>query len=386
MKLIKLCILFSAIVFLQTNVTHSMKRTTRALTQKIAPWLKDFDPTLHQQRQKYVNAHQLAIEKNVKELYEVDDQFFTEEPKDEFSSLKLNISYIKSLAKPYEDFITTTSQNKPELLALKHFIDTKAPSGPYVSLSSHDTPLINAIGKYHSDIHMIQLGKEFQNSSPSAQYGVLLHEYRHHLQKLKGAFHQPKSPEATKFYPKEVQAEAQKHKSNPSWLIEEQDADHFAVSHIHCPTCLKTTQTILGPTRHLKGYFSQSDVEPFIQAAEHNPCCPAHSMTPGDEAHNHIVTELEAALKEYKTNPTNELKEKISDLDKKSGTLLQHVPEYNQDLIRSLTQHKEFQENLAAKTIKELDVRRQMEQTAREIQAGKYKLLEAPKPLVESIR
>jgi|GEM_PF-3307157 len=291
-----------------------------------------------------------------------------------------------------ENFHTTIAELKPEAIALQHIARTHNPTSPFIPLSS-SKKTINALGSHSGHTNLMQVGQEFHALAPARQYHTLIHESRHGMQNEANAFNDQNA--ARKLYPPQVLARAQKHTENITWESNrdqslwkpyEHDADHFATSHIACPICLKIVQSHHGTTENPEGYFNQADIEPFIQAAKNNPCCPAHSMTPGDEAHNRVVTKLNAALEKYKINPTYSLAEEISNLDKKSGTLLQHIPGYHTELIRAIAQHKEFlHEKLPPKLRKEIDIHQQMEQTAREIREGKYKMLEAPKPLIPTM-
>jgi len=298
--------------------------------------------------------------------------------------------------------IKHTVVSTPEYTALQHFANTQAPSGPPVTLSD-DPEKIQVSASYYPLLCLIRIGKEFHQKPPSQKYALLLHEYRHRLQHLNQIYFDSTelTKEQKKFYPQEILIKAQQKSTQKQWKPYEQDADHFAASHITCPTCLKVTQTC-HPSSNSDGYFTEHDIEPFIVAAQQNPCCPAHSKTPGDDEHNLIVEELEktllihkkARLRGHDHAITWELDEKSGTLqrtlsymkawklDEKSGTLLQHIPEYNRDLMRRIAQDLEFQARLAATTLKDIDVRKQLEQTEQDIKSGKYKLLEAPKPLI----
>jgi len=313
-----------------------------------------------------------------------------------------------------DGFFNAVTQLKPELVALQHFQDTQAHSGPYVPLCSLDTYLKEGVLAHaDSEKMLITVGQLFHELSPAKQYHTLLHEYRHHLQHINYVTCDElvsvsaKNPaiktteqndelliaRAQKFYPAYVLKEAERHKGNLTWRSAaiivwkpyEYDAEYFATEHVTCPTCLKIIQSDKSQGASLEGYFNPDNFEPFIQAAQNNPCCPAHTKTPGDDDHNHIIVELETALQQYKTDPSFTLKAKIARLDKKSGTLLQHIRNFNQDLIRSMEQDKELLATFGAKTLKAIDVRQQARQAEQDIQAGRYKLLEAPKPLVSKL-
>lgn len=317
-------------------------------------------------------------------------------------SLAQNIRYTGDLNKidRFKKFIETIDTLKPELLALEHISHKHAPGDPLIPLTSYNLATIGEdIAAFHdADNLHIQVDQPFHDATPSEQHSILLHEARHHFQTKAGAL---KDHELTlKFYSPQVQAEAEKQarmtwlpsNDHTIWKAYEYDADHFATSNITCPTCLKVIQSNCKTHKDPQGYFSQQDIEPFIQAAKNNPCCPAHSIVPGDDAHNNIVNTLNRTLALYRHNQTplnnfstipEDLKSSIKNLDKQSGTLLQHIPEYNQNLIARIRQNKETKARIAAATLKETDIRKTMEQTERDIRAGKYKQLEAPKPLIE---
>ena len=176
---------------------------------------------------------------------------------------------------------------------------------------------------------------------------------------------------------------------NPFWEHEEYDADHAAAAQISCPICLKiiqakTTPSYLsgckiGDNKHRYGYFGFEDYTPCIEAIKNNKCCPAHTKRSNrDDGHNEIITELEATLDEIekvlndsefqkyfkklikklqattkdesfnkeieslkimlsvKEKKYKELYNKICNLDKKSGSLLLHLPNFSKDVIHRL--------------------------------------------------
>jgi len=315
-------------------------------------------------------------------------------------SLANNVEYPSDLPTldHFKNFIKTTEKLKPELLALEHIAHTHAPGDHLIPLASHSNT-IGVVGAHYGNTMHVEVGQEFHDSTPSYQYHTLTHEARHHFQTQAGVFKYEEL--AQKFYPPQVLAQAAQHADNMTWELTsnqkiwkayEYDADHFATSNITCPTCLKVIQTQRKTSKSPEGYFNKADIEPFIKAAQHNPCCPAHTMTPGDQAHNKVVAKLNRGLTLYRHIPMSLrnnarvrkfLRQRISTLDKQSGTLLQHIPQYHQNLIRTVAQNKEQEARVAATTIKEIDIRKTMEQTERDIQAGKYKMLEAPKPIVE---
>ena len=451
MKKRRTLILSVGILFLDSYALASMRRVTQKFTAPVGQAAVKQVPTMivptviNQTRQFSVTQPNQFLKIPDKYKFwkaEEEDSWkkdFKEMMKELHSKSELITMYnsvFKRILQPADKFSHT-----PEYQALQHFADTQAPSGVHVKLCSQDHPLLTSVANYVEISDSIEIGEEFYNETPSQQYGTLLHEYRHRLQSLSGVLSITKTTDAQgdalkfkgktqKFYPEKVLAEAQKHVANITWKTDskiafkpyEYDADYFAISHISCPRCLETIQATRSTKQLVEGYFGKDNIEPFIQAAKHNACCPAHSMTPGDDAHNHVVTELEKALRQSQRLgniknlfPTNfkalekvgdfvqwhydrdslvqriyllrkvKLLKKISDLDKKSGTLLQHIPEYNNDFIRRIAQNKEFQQMLGSKTLKELDVRNQMEKTAQEIQAGKYKMLEAPQPLIKNL-
>ena len=98
--------------------------------------------------------------------------------------------------------------------------------------------------------------------------------------------------------------------------------------------------------RTYKGYFGFNDYEKFIDAAQHNPTCPAHSMRsydPHDE-HNKIVRELEDVLEKNSKHLFLDifLIQKIYDLDKKSGNLFLHILQFTPDLFKSIQHHQQL--------------------------------------------
>ena len=73
-------------------------------------------------------------------------------------------------------------------------------------------------------------------------------------------------------------------------------------------------------------------------------------------------------------------------LDKRSGTLLQHIPTFALDLISSMKEYKDFAQVLTEKTIKELDLAQQIKQTEQDLAAGKFKLLTSRnEPIISEI-
>ncbi len=286
-----------------------------------------------------------------------------------------------------EGFLHSIRKMKPELLALQHIEDAQGINRPYIPLNSLDIP-IGVSGEYKEKSQHISAGKEFLDSAPSSQHFILLHEYRHHLQNLAGVFLD--ESKAKIFYPEKVLTEAEKHTDTISWKPTsdrmvwkpyEHDADLFAASHINCPTCLKIVQAHQNIKVSPEGYFNQDDIEPFIQAAKHNPRCPAHSIKPGDKDHNQTIKELETALEQNKTTPNKGLRKKTVDLDKKSGDLLQHIPDYNEKLIKRIAQKKLIGTMMSDRAHNERYIHDQIEQTAREIQEGKHDIFKAPKTI-----
>ncbi len=380
MKIIKFWIFFIGAFFLEARIDASMRRVTQTVTQKaIGP------------------------------ITQTSQQFATTQPKKFFNIPDFNVpdSYKFWKTKPSRVLEDGDFQGA---LALRHFAHTKAVGGNDVKIVSKES-MKGALGSYDTITNTIELNN--QDRCPAILYHTVLHEYRHKLQDINGSLKDSygaykfknqldkerkqlvSEAAGRKFYPDNVLNQAKKHGYNISWVADdysskawlpsEYDAEYFAISHITCPTCLKINN-VFAHINNRQGYFNQTDVEPFVQEAQHNACCPAHSLTPGDEDHNHVVKELEEALQQYANRSfigkfigkyfEERLVEKIAKLDKESGTLLQHIPEYNKDLIRQIAQYKEFQAMLGAKTLKELDVRKQMEQAGRDAQEGRYKALE----------
>lgn len=287
-----------------------------------------------------------------------------------------------------EAFFNAATHSKSELVALQHFQDTQAPGVRYVPLCSLGRS-IQALGSFSDRTQSIKVGQEFHEACPAVQYFTLLHEYRHYLQDLGNVLVGRNDAEfiarAKKFYPAHVQPEAKKHSQSMTWTTQddtvwkpyEYDAESFAAEHVTCPVCLKISQCSASKAASPEGYFNQDNYEPFIRAAQHNACCPAHTQTLGDDAHNSVVQELQQLLEEYKKAPSFELRQKIVALDKQSGNLLQHIPEYNRDVVRRIAQRGEFQELLGARLLKELDVRTVMRKTEKDTHEGRYPLLTA---------
>ncbi len=311
-----------------------------------------------------------------------------------------NISFVNSMEYLLKDIDDTSSEN----LALQHFQDTQAPSGKYIPViqEKEEQPADDIFARYYHKEQCIIVYQQFQKNSPTLQYFLLLHEYRHHLQNL----HNATSPEILKFYSKELLSKAKLQVNNLSWLIHEHDADTFAATHITCPTCLKILQIKYYNNKTTTlGYFSNKDLEPFVQAAQHNQCCPAHTKTPDDDEHNLVVQNLELKIflilqqslelkisdllkkdvsswtksETFKISELDDLFQEMNNLDKQSGNLLAHIPNYNRDFIRKIAEEKEFQELLGAKLLKELDVRQTMAKTKELSQKGEFPLLEESK-------
>ncbi|HSW77164.1 MAG TPA: hypothetical protein VLG50_08965 [Candidatus Saccharimonadales bacterium] len=281
------------------------------------------------------------------------------------------------------DKLQSETNMKPEVFALRHFINHSISSGLHVSVSSADRVLgkypISTLGKYVFILKMIVLGKEFQDAAPVIQYQTLLHEYRHYLQNINGITFEPKplTLQEIKFYPTMI-TEQKKIKGN-AWKIWEYDADYFAISHITCPMCLKIFQIIRYNFDQNEGYFLRDDMESFIQVASFNTCCPAHSIIPGDDDHNDIVQKLSDLLDLYENVPIKSYNvfALIVKYDKQSGSLLKHIPTFFKDVACKIVQRKEFEIYLAAKLLKELDIRQQSKQYEKDNEQGKYKLLES---------
>ena len=301
--------------------------------------------------------------------------------------------------------------------ALQHFQDTQARSDMYIQIYSSNRDLKEYISFteekvafYKPNLRRIIIGKPFQETPPAQQYMSILREYRHHLQYLNDAKkmsllslffnmkNQNLTQEEKKFYPEKILNTAMQQEPSSLWCIHEHDADHFAIEHISCPTCLKIIQSKSYHIQNSDGYFNPEDIEPFIQAASNDLCCPAHTKTPGDDHHNFIIQQLEEKLAEFnqKMSFTSSfcqlflfleltslehlsLIKEIEELDKQSGNLLQHIPNYNRDFIRKITEEKKFQELLSAKLLKDLDVRQTMAKTELQSQKGEFPLIEEHK-------
>lgn len=292
-----------------------------------------------------------------------------------------------------------TSPIEKEHLALRHFTDTVASSGPYVPMWIHNEKEENA-GSYSPAFQCISLGKIFQESSPAEQYRILIHEYRHHLQYVSSLSFNSVNPSLTfskirstkryeeKTYPTQVMEKKHANAQISTWQPWEYDADYFAATHISCPVCLKINQLLIFGDDYSssKGYFSDKDYEPFIQAAQSNPCCPAHSLIPGDAEHNQIVKQLTEYLHDFQEImkgtlrsyffPLNFFKKRIKELDKQSGALLQHIPNYSRDFVRRMIQYKQMQQLLGQKLYKDLDFKAEQSQADQDVSEGKVRLIE----------
>lgn len=282
----------------------------------------------------------------------------------------------------------------PAQQALYHFQNTQAPSGSYVPIipvQEHSTD----ISAYNMLICSIKLNQPWYELAPSVQYGVLLHEYRHRLQHIAGIFDKEQNELSNQlFYPAAVIKKAKSKKtsfnfhtySQTSWKPYEYDADLFAATHISCPTCLKITQCAQKTDNSSLGYFSKNDTQLFIDQAMFNPTCPAHSLTTGDFEHNKIVKDLYKKLEYYKFFPSELLYDEIMNLDKASGSLLQHIPTYAIDLLESIKQYDDFAQLLIDKTIKEVDLAQQIKQAEQDVAAGKFKLITAgDEPIISDL-
>ncbi|HSW75948.1 MAG TPA: hypothetical protein VLG50_02825 [Candidatus Saccharimonadales bacterium] len=294
---------------------------------------------------------------------------------------------LKEFAAEQKAVLKASSELSPEYLTLQHIINTIAPVGQRPSISTPEGEKKRAAAQYKRDTESIELGPVFRfDAPPSVKFHTIMHEYRHHLQQLARI---PKSNKDIdpkidpKFYPQAVKNAAQEQQRNNDWFITEQDAEHFATQHCTCPTCLKVCQKWIRPKnepiRQTHGYFTRKNYDPFIEAAQNNARCPAHTLTPGDEQHNAIVQELEAALNKITTvSPTDSPKEyntldaRIIQLDKKSGTLLQHIPKYHENLLRSFMEHQQFYQGLALSTAQKMEAAQAQKEEP-------VKLLPAPK-------
>lgn len=297
---------------------------------------------------------------------------------------------LKDVFTKHEEVLKITDPEK----ALYHFQKNKVPSGSYVPIiPAQDNQSFSIY-----DLHLcsILLYQKWYDMPPAAQYSALLHEYRHRLQHIYGIFDQQYQNESYNrlFYPKEVLQKISLNKvslnfnnyTQYSWKPYEYDADFFAATHITCPTCLKICQSYLHKDHSSLGYFNKKDAQPFIDAAEFNPTCPAHSLISGDFEHNHIVKTLHKKLNLYKMFPGEILYNEIMILDKESGTLLQHIPDFATDLINELKKYEDFAQLLINKTVKEMDLREQIKQTERDIAQGKFKMITAGnEPIIAEI-
>jgi hypothetical protein len=303
------------------------------------------------------------------------------------------------LMQKLQDLFTQYQEENPtitqEQKALYHFQNTKAPSGSYVPIIPVEERN-RFIGAYNSLSCSIKLNNRWYKAAPSVQYATLLHEYRHRLQHIAGIFDEELQNENANrsFYPAIVTKKARLKKvslnfntyTEQSWKPFEYDADLFATTHITCPTCLKICQCSKHTDASHLGYFNKDDIQPFIDAAEFNPTCPAHSLISGDFEHNKIVKTLDKKLNLYKIFPGEILFDEIMILDKRSGTLLDHIPTYAIDLISSLKEYDDFAQLLINKTIKEIDVAQQIKQTERDIAQGKFKMIAAGnEPIISEV-
>lgn len=295
-----------------------------------------------------------------------------------------------ALIKKLQKIFTIYQQENPNLTpaqqALYHFQNTKVPSAAYVPI----IPVSNYnqnIALYDLSYCSILLYEKWKDLAPSMQYATLLHEYRHRLQHIFGIFDQNYQNELAheSFYPLEVVTQAYLKKvslnfnlyTKKSWKPYEYDADYFAATHISCPTCLKICQCAIKADHSNQGYFNKQDLQIFIDIAQNNAACPAHSLISQDFEHNKIVKKLHQALQNYAMFPNEQLYDQIVKLDEQSGTLLQHISDFAQDLINELKKHEDFAQLLINKTIKEMDIAKQIQQTERDLTAGKFKLLTA---------
>lgn len=293
---------------------------------------------------------------------------------------KLDLKSIEQI----EGFFNNMVHDAPELRVLQHVGDTIASSGLRPPVCSLSRPLSSNTLAYHdSNLKAIVVGSEWKELPPASQYHTLLHEYRHRLQDERGILDQDSSVVAAKkFYPQDVLNEAKMHgkvvwhaHDQKTWKPYEYDAERFATKECTCPTCLKVVQVQAPVYQSPEGYFGASDFDPFIQAAHGNERCPAHTIIPGDDDHNQVVSELEQALEEFKKSPSLALQNKIIRLDKQSGTLLQHVPHLSTNLMRRMAARQEFHSMITAKTVKELDAREQMQKLDKDSRIGRYRLI-----------
>jgi len=304
--------------------------------------------------------------------------------------------FVRDLDKKVEESALDNITKMPVEFRTLTNIANRFPSGPIIPLSSKFKR--NCLAFYSSYLNTVTTTEFFDSLPRSVQYMVLLHEYRHHLQNkneleadllygLDGSF---KYEEFIKiyrnFFSKEVMKKIQKHSLEKRYMllkkiVLESDADYFAISNISCPTCLKichvvTTIREKKYNRSSRGYFHHDEIKPFIELAEQeNICCAAHSVTPGDEYHNSILQQLEQLLLEFNRTESEDLLSVITDLDNQSGILLQRIPHYYRDIIKSMSEYKEYEKRLAQKTFKELDQKYLNEKI------GTLKLLAAPKQL-----
>ncbi len=296
-------------------------------------------------------------------------------------------SFITNLKKLFASYQHNYPEMTPEKQALYHFQNTQVPSGAYVPIIPIKNFRTTDFGAYNSDLCSIKLFDRWYQSAPTIQYATLLHEYRHRLQHIFGIFDNDNQNENwnRKFYPKKVIKKASlknaslifNNETEQSWKIYEFDADYFAASHITCPTCLKICQCQMRTDNASLGYFTPNDIQPFIDQAFNNPTCPAHSLISGDFEHNGIVKKLYKKLNDYQLFPSEFLYDEIINLDKQSGTLLQHIPTFAIDMINSMKEYEDFAQLLAEKTIKELDVAQLLKQAEQDITDGKFKQITA---------
>ena len=302
----------------------------------------------------------------------------------------------------------TSLQQNSELLALDYYKAMNYSAEPLTPLCFLQR-FVNASGAYDPGLKTIYIGAEWREFPLSMRLQLLYHEQTHAIQDHAGVLSEHVLQSSIdKFYPLFVRQEAAKHQnvtfdmksSNDVWKAYEYHADLMSIEHIACPICLRIVQAMRLNKPKLEGYFSYSDIEPFIQRASMDNCCPAHTKRATDVEHNAILQKLDDDLVQYCEAAANvneildngsvedrevvknrgkslmsllsKLKTAISDLDKKTGSLLEHIPNF---YGFHMNKHKQQVEKFAP-LIKGLDVQQQLRQLDANLLAGKVRLIE----------
>lgn len=275
----------------------------------------------------------------------------------------------------------------------------------FIELPLIKTNEIGINAEYDYLNNSISLNEDLLKTLPfSEKLKIILHEFRHfqqntHITDLSISRRNLGSliiPEKLKlFYANQVITKAQQYFDasskdyNPWWQDLEYDADYWATQQIHCPICLKILQSkttpsilqgisqasyLIGDDKQIFGYFGFDDYTKIIQEAKDINCCPAHTLQSHllykeDNSHNEIILELQKTLDEMlilmetfkndtlsdtidspilrqflqeKESLYQKLYKKITDLDQKAGSFLQHLPNYNNHTINAINNKKKL--------------------------------------------